>query len=128
MAKGELHRVLKPESVRLLGDVFGVGRTIFIPSSTANAEHFAIVIGAEQTSRLVEAFGGDSIYLPGVKPRPAVKFGYDKPPSLPEVRELSNGPKRLSAAKIAALFGCSDRTIKNKRQRIRRLMEKGITP
>jgi len=126
--KGELHRVLKPESIALLAAVWGPGRTIRIPSTTANAEHFEIVIGLEQTTRLVEAFGGDTVYLPGVKPRPVSRFGCDKPPSLPEVRELSNGSNRLSAAKIAAKYGCSARTIYGKRKRIRELLERGITP
>ena len=122
---GELHRVLKPESVQALASVYGAGRTVRVPSTTANASHFEIVIGLEQTNRLVDAFGGNTVYLPGVKPRPT-KYGYEKPPTLREVHELTR--LGLSAAKIAMRFGCSNRAVYYKRRRLKRLLAKGKKP
>lgn len=112
--KGQIHRTLLPESIVILASVYGAGRSIWIPHSTAHAERFEVLLGMPETKKLVDAFGGNPVYLPGL-PK-----GDGKPrgPTLPEVERLS---ETMSAAKIAGLYGCSTRTIYNKRERIRQL-------
>lgn len=112
MKRGELHGVLTAESVELLAATLGPGRNIYVPNSTANADHFAIVIGAEQTSRLVEYFGGGRVYLPGL----ALPDGKRRGPSLDEVRRLVKLGR--STREIAAQFAVSDRSVAYKRRRI----------
>jgi hypothetical protein len=112
--RGRLHRVLDPESISILAQAFGPGRTIWIPDSTAAAQRYEILIGLEQTSRLIENFGGNPVYLPGLRP----PDGRARGPSLREVERLS---RKLSAAAIAQRFGCSARTIYNKRAKLAQL-------
>lgn len=114
--KGALHRTLAQESIGILVAYFGAGVSVAIPKTTGNAAHLEVLIGMEQTARLVEEFGGASVYLPGVAPRKS-SGGKDLPPSLAEVKRLS---KRLTANEIALQFGCSARTIYSKRARIKK--------
>lgn len=113
--KGQLHRTLEPESIGILVAAYGAGISIRVPWTTANAAHFEILIGLEQTARLVEEFGGGSVYLPGVRARRGLG-GKDLPPSLSEVKRLS---KSMKAADIAKRFGCSVRSIYSKRARLK---------
>lgn len=113
--KGALHRTLSPESIAILRAYFGPGISIRVPWTTANAAHLEVLIGMEQTARLVDEFGGASVYLPGVPPRKQAG-GRDLPPSLEEVKRLS---KRLTAKEIAIRFGCSARSVYSKRARLK---------
>lgn len=122
MGDGELHEVISPEAIQILASYFGPGRQLRIPETTANAKSFEVLIGIPDTAAIVSAFGGCFIYLPGVPPRPRGRYGSDLPPSLKEVKRLS---KTMSARQIAKRFGCSVRTIYNKRARIKALEAEG---
>lgn len=113
--KGALHRTIDAESIAILTAYYGAGISLRIPWTTANAAHLEILIGLEQTSRLVQEFGGTSVYLPGVPPRKSLG-NKDLPPSLSEVNRLS---AKLTAAQIAKRFGCSVRSVFSKRARIK---------
>ena len=116
--KGELHQVLSAEAISILAQAFGAGRTIRIPRSTAHAQRFEVLIGIAETSALIDAFGGGAVYLPGL-PRPT-----GKPiPSLSNARVKRLSDKGMSASKIAKLYGCSARTIYNRRASIKREKE-----
>lgn len=106
---------LEAESIAILVAYFGPGISIRVPWTTANASHLEILIGLEQSARLVEEFGGSSVYLPGIPHRKG-RGGKDLPPSLREVAKLS---RTLTARQIARRFGCSARTIYNKRARLK---------
>ena len=112
MRRGELHNVLTPESIALLAAALGPGKNIYVPQYTADADSFAVLIGAEQTSRLVERLGGSKVYLPGLRPFD----GRKREPTLAQVAELTRAGKSCQA--IATEFGCSARSVAYKRERI----------
>lgn len=115
-SKSELAECLTAEEIALLASVFGAGQRLFVPSSTANASHFEIVIGLAATSRLIDAFGGCYAYLPGL-PKPT---GHARKPSLATIRTLS---QTMSAPAIAERFNVSVRNIFDKQAKIRRMEE-----
>jgi hypothetical protein len=100
---------LTEQSIQALARRFGAGRLFSVPANTANAQHIEEVIGLEQTSRLVEEFGGNHCYLPGL----------DRPRNggvpLAKVRKTLH----LSAFQQSRRLGCSVRTIFDKRRQIR---------
>lgn len=114
--KGAIHQTLEAQSIAILTAYFGGGQSIRVPWTTANAAHLEVLIGMEQTARLVDEFGGSSVYLPIPAPR---KHQGSKalPPSLEEVKRLS---KSMTARQIAIQFGCSARSIYHKRARLKR--------
>lgn len=114
--KGALHQALQPDSVRILAGAFGAGRSIWVPDSTASpaAKRLECLIGLSETAALVNAFGGGPVYLPGLPPQD----GKPRGPSLREVKRLS---RSLSANEIAGRFGCSVRTIYNRRAALKRM-------
>lgn len=105
-----------------MAQVYGAGQLLFVPSSTANAAHLEVILGLVATSSLVETFGGNYLYIPGLR-RPD---GQRREPNLVAVKRLSSGPKALSAAAIARMFRVSIRTIYHKRAEIRRRERLGI--
>lgn len=121
MNAGELHRVLSAEAVRILAGYFGAGRKLHVPGSTANAKHLEILIGLPETVALVDAFGGGTVYLPGLPP----PDGRRRSPTLRQLQALDAQKPILSARAIASRFGCSVRSIHHKRERIRKLRREG---
>lgn len=109
--KGELHEVLSPEAVAILAGYFGAGRSIFVPAQNAFAERFEILIGAVETAALVQAFGGTSVYLPGLAPND----GTPRAPSPAQVAKLDRQRPRPTARAIAKQFGCSVRLVYKRR-------------
>ncbi len=105
--KGEIHRVLEPESIGILAGYFGAGKAIWIPETSAapRADALAILIGLEQTSRLIDAFGGGTVYLPGLTPKSQAI------PGLTPKRVAKLTASGKSAAAIAHAHGCSVRTV-----------------
>lgn len=114
--KGELHSIISPDAIRILAGVFGAGRSLRVPRSTAHAERFEILIGLADTSALVQAFGGTTIYLPGLPPPDGRRRG----PTLAELEKIDASRPRPSARVIAGRFGCSVRIIHSKRATIRK--------
>jgi hypothetical protein len=106
--------VLSAEAVAILAQVFGAGRSIRVPSSTASAQRFEIIIGLSETCALVDAFGGGAVYLPGLKPKgqPIPRL------TLRRVKRLTD--RGMSAAQIAQLYGCSARTVYSRRAALKR--------
>jgi DNA-binding NarL/FixJ family response regulator len=115
---GELHRIVQPDTVRKLAEEFGAGTAMFIPATTANADHIARLVGLAETSALVEAFGGGTVYIPALERRPR---GRELPPTLSEVARLTK--RGWSARKIAEKHGCTRRTVYGKRARIKQQAE-----
>jgi hypothetical protein len=118
--RGAIHHALPAETIGILAQIFGAGRSIRVPTSTAHpaAKRFEVLIGIGDTAALIRAFGGCTVYLPGL-PAPD---GKPRPPTLRQVRRLS---KTMSARKIADRFGCSVRSIYLKRKRLRDQTTKG---
>lgn len=106
---GRLHECLKPQSVQALSNAFGAGRDFSVPGNTANATHIEEVIGLEQTSRLIDEFGGGTVYLPG--------DGDNRPKnvSTKQVEKLGS----MSALEQSRRLGCSVRNVFHKRKQIR---------
>jgi hypothetical protein len=113
--KGELHRILSEEAIRILAGVYGAGRSLRVPRSTANAGSLEILIGLPETAQLVHAFGGTVVYLPGLPPPDGRRRG----PTLEELEKIDASPLKPSAREIAGRFGCSVRIIYTKRATIR---------
>lgn len=115
---GRLHDTLQPDSIAILVEFFGAGRAIAVPTTTGspNALRFEVLIGIEQTARMVEEFGGENLYLPGLKPRSLLGK-----PTLAQVKKLS---VNQSATEIALRFGVSVRTIYKRREQLRAQHEK----
>lgn len=112
---GVLHCVVEPSTVRLLAERFGDGRALFIPESTASADHIAEVVGIMATLALVDNFGGGTVYLPRLAPR---RLTRSTAPDLDQVaKHTSDG---WSARRIAQEYGCTTRAVYSKRARIRR--------
>ena len=119
----DLAATIGEEEAQLLAAAFGAGQRLFVPSSTAHAEHLEIILGMPATSLLVHAYGGNYVYLPGL-PR---ADGKRREPSLALVAALSKKPKPgLSAAAIARQFRVSVRNVYSKRAEIRRREKLGI--
>lgn len=91
---------------------------MFVPETTANADHLAEVVGLAETSALVDAFGGGTVYLPSLEARPK---GKAQAPTVAQVVRLT--AKGLSAAIIARRYGCTKRAVYHKRARARERKE-----
>jgi hypothetical protein len=123
MANSQLAQCLEPDDVALLVQCFGAGQLLYVPSSTANARHLEVILGLTATTALINALGGNNVYLPGLKR----SDGRPRAPSLALVKALSQpGPRRLSAAAIARRFHVSLRTIMHKRKEIARRERLGL--
>lgn len=120
-ASSELSKCLSPEEIALLAAVYGPGQRLYIPSF-ANCEGLEAILGLVATSRLIHAFSGNYIYLPGL-PAPT---GREGEPSLEQVRRLSQ--MAMSAPQIARKYGCSVRTIYGKMRKVRHMEEGGRWP
>jgi hypothetical protein len=114
-----LAECLDDAEVAILVATYGAGQRIYVPSSTAQANHFEILLGLAATSSLISALGGTYAYLPGL-PRPT---GHAREPSLALVEALS---RKMSAAQIARKYRCSVRVIYSKRTEIKRRKRLGL--
>jgi hypothetical protein len=121
--RSDLANAIGNEEAQLLAAVYGAGQRLFVPSSTAHAEHLEVILGLTATSALVHAYGGNYVYLPGLSP----PTGHARGPTLAQVKALSKKPEPgMSAAQIARKFRVSVRCIYAKRRELKRRERLGL--
>jgi hypothetical protein len=88
--RSDLANAIGNEEAQLLAAVYGAGQRLFVPSSTAHAEHLEVILGLTATSALVHAYGGNYVYLPGLSP----PTGHARGPTLAHVEEAGTRHER----------------------------------
>ena len=78
------------------------GTFLRVPSTIAGAAALVQFVGEDAAARLVEAYGGENIYIPNGLAIPSVRA---------RVLELKRAAPTLTTTSIALAIGCSEKTV-----------------
>lgn len=117
----DLTRILSAHAITALAEAYGPGCYLRVPYGGAKAAQIELLIGFNETVALIQTFAGDLVYLPIGSPS-------GPNPSAPTLRTVARLSESQTARQIAKTYGCTARTIHNKRASIRKLKEAGQWP